>query len=286
MGHHYVPQEYLKGFTDPSAPIVLWQFDKKNKEFTKGPVAIKKIAQQRSYYDDDTESLLNAQVEIPGNRVLRQLRDDNYELTDSDRVALSIYIATMMKRVPHSRRRGERIAPTVLTNVTNELREQIRSAQADGLIDNVMAASHLTETDRVESQFALEPPPNIIKQIESPWPSEFMIGLIYSMTWRFVHATGSNYFVTTDNPAFFFQCWGLGSDKSEIVFPVSHRLAIFGSRTPLNGNDQTITRQQFVKEANRRIISDATRFVYCHRNENWIGTVAAKKKPYLSRIQW
>lgn len=71
MGKHYLPQEYLKGFADPSTPLSLWQFDKKSGDFTKEPAAIKKIAQQRNYYDDDTESLLNSQVEIPGNRVLR-----------------------------------------------------------------------------------------------------------------------------------------------------------------------------------------------------------------------
>lgn len=192
----------------------------------------------------------------------------------------------MMKRVPHSRKRGEEIAPTALTNVTNKLRDQIRTALANGLIDDATAASHLSETDRVESKLALKLPSNVVEQIESPWPAEFVIDLIYRMTWRFVHATGSNYFVTTDNPAFFFQCWGLRSDESELVFPVSNKLAIFGSWTPLKANDKSITKKQFVKEANRRIISDATRFVYCHRSDNWIGTVAGKQNPYLSRIQW
>jgi len=286
MGKHYVPQEYLKGFAAPSTPLALWQFDKKSGDFTKEPAAIKKIAQRRTFYDDDTESLLNSQVEIPGNRVLRQLRDGTFELSYSDRVALSIYIATMMKRVPHSRKRGEEIASTVLKNVTNELRDQIRTAQANGLIDDATAALNLSETDSVESKFELKPPSNVVEQIESPWPAEFVINLIYRMTWRFVHATGSNYFVTTDNPAFFFQCWGLGSDESEFVFPVSNKLAIFGSWTPHKANYKSIIKKQFVKEANRRIISDATRFVYCHRNENWIGTVAAKQNPFLSRIQW
>ena len=286
MGHHYVPQEYLRGFADPANPNFLWQFDKKTLRFTNEPASIKKIAQQRAFYDEQTESDLNRLVEMPGNAVLRALRSGELALSPSDKLALSVYIATTMIRVPHSRKRGEEIAPTVLSNVTDELREKIRTAANLGIIDDATAEEHLLETDRVQQRLAVQPPPNVVSQIETPWPREFMIDLICDMTWRYVRSTNSQQFITTDNPAFFFQCWGLGTENSEFVFPVSYDLAIFGSWTPLRSNDLVSESTRFVKEANRRLISDATRFVFSRKNPDWIRTVAAKPKPYLSRINW
>ena len=106
------------------------------------------------------------------------------------------------------------------------------------------------------------------------------------MNWRYVKATKDQYFLTTDNPAFFFEYYGLGTDNSELTFPVSSELAIYGIRAP-NSTTQIIkNRTQFVKEANRRLISEATRFVYYRSRAEWIASVAGKDKPYLSRIMW
>ncbi|HEY4233711.1 MAG TPA: DUF4238 domain-containing protein, partial [Lacipirellulaceae bacterium] len=63
MGYHYVPQEYLKGFADPSNPDRLWQFDKKVQIYSKAALPIDQIAQSRDFYDAKTEDELNRLVE-------------------------------------------------------------------------------------------------------------------------------------------------------------------------------------------------------------------------------
>jgi hypothetical protein len=65
MGYHYVPQEYLKGFADPSNPDRLWQFDKKVQIYSKAALPIDQIAQSRDFYDAKTEDELNRLVERP-----------------------------------------------------------------------------------------------------------------------------------------------------------------------------------------------------------------------------
>ncbi len=286
MGHHYVPQEYLRGFTHPSYPEALWQFDKGTQTFSTKPASIAKIAQHRSFYEDSTERKLNELIEIPGNRVLRKLRSGNLNLTNKDRVNLSVYIATMLKRVPYHRAKATGMAPQVLTEVTSELRDQIQAYADTGQISPNIAAKRLVETDTAEAKFTAEMPDNVSDLIRSPWPTETMIDLVYRMHWRFVYTVDSQHFVTTDNPAFFFTCYGLGTKHSELTFPVSSELAIFGSWKPVNKSNRIVHRKQFVKEANRRLINEATRFVYYRSKENWIATVAAKENPYLSRIQW
>lgn len=286
MGHHFVPREYLRGFTHTSCPQALWQFDKQAQTFSTKAASIAKIAQRRSFYDDDDERMLNELVEVPGNRVLRKLRSGHLDLSDEERGYLSVYIATMLKRVPHHRAKCMTMAPQSLAKVTSELRHQIRAYAGSGQISPETAAKRLAETDAAEAKYSAELPDNVRDQIRSPWPTEAIVDLVYGMHWRFVCAVGGQFFVTTDNPAFFFECYGFGTEHSELTFPVSDELAIFGSWTCVTKNNRIVRRTQFVKEANRRLINEATRFVYYRSKADWIATVAARKTPYLSRIRW
>jgi hypothetical protein len=286
VGNHYVPQKYLRGFTDPSCRDALWQFDKKTLLYSGQPLLIAKIAQQRSFYDADTERALHELVERPGNRVLDKLRSGDLSLEAEERAYLSVYIATMIRRIPHHRAKGEAIAPDVLRKVTSELREQIRAYARAGGLSAETAGKRLAETDAVEAKFELEMPDNVREQIRSPWPTVGMIDLVYGMSWHFVLADADQYFLVTDNPAFFFECYGLGTENSELTFPVSYSLAIFGSWRPVANGNRISRGTQLVKEANRRLISAAFRFIYSRSRVDWIRKVAMKGQPHLNRIRW
>jgi hypothetical protein len=286
MGYHYIPQKYLRGFTGPTCPDALWQFDKKMHRYSERPVPISKIAQRRSFYDSQTEKLLNDQVEVPGNRVLDKLRSGNLSLKDEERRHLSVYIATMLKRVPFHRAKARALAPSVLRNIASELREQIGEYVAAGQLSAETATKRLAEVDGAEAKYTVEMPDEVRDQVNSPWPTGEMIDLVYHMSWRFIIADGYQYFVVTDNPAFFFECYGLGTKDSELTFPISAALALFGCWTPVGQSITTRNGTQFVKEANRRLISAAFRFVYSREKTNWICKVASKAQPRLSRIRW
>ena len=45
-------------------------------------------------------------------------------------------------------------------------------------------------------------------------------------------------------------------------------------------------RPSLVKEANRRVVSGAERFLFYHERRDWIATLADKPHPFLSRIQY
>jgi len=286
MGCHYIPQKYLRGFTGPSRPDALWQFDKQMQRYSREPVSISKIAQRRSFYDVQTEQSLNDQVERPGNHVLDKLRSGNLSLGDEERGHLSAYIATMLRRVPYYRARAEVLAPGVLKNIASELREQIGEYACAGKLSGETAAKRLAEVDAAEEKYAAQMPDEVRDQINSPWPTGEMIDLVYRMSWRFIIADGYQFFVVTDNPAFFFECYGLGTKNSELTFPISSRLALFGSWTPVGRSNTVRSGTQFVKEANRRLISAAIRFVYSKEKTDWICKVASKAQARLSRIMW
>ena len=286
MRNHYVPREYLRGFSPPSSPRGIWQFDKKTRSFAAKPAAIARVAYQNDFYSDETERLLERLVERPGNRILRKLRLGDLELSKEDRADLSAYIATMMCRVPRYRDKGKELAAESLPRVASDLRNKIRDFEESGLLTGPDAERLIEETDAVEMKLSCQTPENVQEQICSPWPRPHWVSLVYSMHWRYVKATSGQYFVTTDNPVFHFRCYGFARERAELTFPVSTDLAIFGSWQPIRGNNVVERRTQFVKEANRRLISDATRFVYFRSKAQWITKVADKDSPYLSRIGW
>jgi hypothetical protein len=286
VGHHFVPQKYLQGFTNLSCPNRLWLFDKETLTFSERPVSIKKIAQKPSYYDDETERDLNQIVEVPGNRVLDKLRSGNIFLQKEERKALSRYIATMFKRVPSHRAEAEELVPSVLNKVFSETRDQILADAEINQLSAEITQHRISEVDNAETKYNLEIPDIIREQIEKPWPSEDIINCVYDMHWTFVCAEGDNYFLVTDNPAFFFKCYGIGTENSELTFPISRNLAIFASWTPRANGSKIISRPQLVKEANRRLISKTFRFIYSPRKDEWIHKVAEKRNPYLSKLKW
>jgi Protein of unknown function (DUF4238) len=289
MGKHFVPQELLRGFAHPVTPELIWQFDKQTGRFSAGQVPIKKVANRRDFYPPEIEDKLTKLVENPGNAVIRKIRAGRFDLSDPERLDLAIYIGTMITRVPRNRNRARDAAPGALSKVVSELRQLIQSAEGAGVIDGDLAQARVAEADAVAEEFAKELPKEIVAQMESPWPTERMVQCIYDMEWRFLQAHGSHMFVTSDNPAFFFECWGLRNENgmSELTFPISANLALFGSWSPIRRPQDSVCKdRQIAKEANSRILSAATRFVYSRSKADWIPRLAAKTPAELNRVEW
>jgi hypothetical protein len=94
------------------------------------------------------------------------------------------------------------------------------------------------------------------------------------------------YFVTCDTPAHFFEGLGVGRPDSEFTFPVSKDFALIGEHCRNWGMVFEKPQVQLAKEVNRRVLSNAERFVFSPKREAWIEKVAQKTDPYLSRIKW
>ncbi len=71
---------------------------------------IKKVAQERGFFEPETEKLLNTQVEIPGGDAIDKILASQ-PLTLEEQVDLAIHIGTMLRRTPATvsgRRRSAR----------------------------------------------------------------------------------------------------------------------------------------------------------------------------------
>ncbi len=285
MGYHYVPQRYLKNFAVSDQAEMIWQHDKKGNAPKLLPIVI--VAQSKGYYSEQTESLLAKEIEGPANLVNQKLIE-NKPIDLAERFQLTYYLGTMLKRIPFRRRKAMEMYPNVLDDTISRVRNQIKDLACSlPDIDPEIVGRRLVEVDATHQKLAVNPPPEIDKQVREPWPNEGMLDAIYQMTWRILISSGPQYFITSDNPAFFFSAYGLGTPNSELTFPLSTTHCLYGS---WQGAEQTLqfleAKQTFVKEANRRLASTTERFAFYHEPAYWLEGVLQKKNPYLSAIKW
>ena len=107
------------------------------------------------------------------------------------------------------------------------------------------------------------------------------------MVWRFLIADrGPTRFLTTDNPAFFFELYGLSRKESELSFPISSKVCLLCNwQAGKNAEGFVGVPEIYVKEMNRRNTSTAIRFIFYHKRADWLATLAHKRLD-LNRIQW
>lgn len=283
MGHHYVPQRYLKGFQTREGRGCIWMYDKTTG--TRKLLPIKQVAQAGGFYEDEVERSLNEEVEKPGNDVIDKVRRGE-PLDEMDRRHLSYYVGTMIRRVPQARISAERLVPQVLADVASGTREWFTEAARAGHIDEETLAARLAETDAVERKFQEQPPQEVSAVIETPWPFASMLIAIHNMCWRILRAEGPSFFLTSDNPAYFFEGYGLGNSESELTLPLCRDLLLHCSWQ--RGGETRIqpVKERLVKELNRRTGSGAARFVFYHEDADWVLTASNKSVQQLSRINW
>jgi hypothetical protein len=194
----------------------------------------------------------------------------------------------MLKRVPFRRRRAWEIYPRVLDDTVSEIRNQIielARSLPDMAGDTVN--QRLAEIEVARAKFRQAPPTEIIEQVREPWPSVPMLDAIYRMTWRVVISRGPTYFISSDNPAFFFGAYGLGTANAELSFPLSSTHALHGCwQTAGSDLSFLVAREQFVREINRRLASTTERLAFYHEPAPWLELILQKKGLYLSAIRW
>jgi hypothetical protein len=283
MGFHYNPRKLLEGFCHPDTPGIIWQYDKKTSKFSNP--AIGKAAQEHGYYSREVEDLLAKQIEHPAHAAIELLRAGQ-QIDARGRAHLALYIATMLKRGPKHRRDGLTLVPAVLDDTVRNFKAAIEAVGKAQSVGQALIDAKLAEADTVKEKLSRQPPPEVIEQLRIPWPQAEMVEAIFNMTWRLVTTGGPSYFLTSDNPAHFFESVGLSSPVAELVLPVSSTLAIHASYQP--GPDGIIVPgdREIVREFNRRVASGAVRFIFYRERADWLASVGLHHETNFKRINW
>lgn len=285
MGFHYVPQKYLSRFADPASPETIWLYDKQGG--APRAIGIPAVAQSRDFYSSNDEAKLADIVEGPADPVISKLLRHE-ALAGRERVQLSFYIATMFRRVPYRRRKVyETIVPAVIDRLFAEMRaDMVRAAEAQSL-DPLLLTYQAAQLAAQEERVRRKPPIQIQEAVRSPWPTAKMVVAVYELAWRILSTAGPPSYITTDNPAFYFEGFGIGTENAEITFPLSTTHCLHGSRQgPKAGLVFLDAWPEFVDEANRRLASAADRFAFYHANVEWLQPLLQQAEHKLNRIQW
>jgi hypothetical protein len=262
-------------------------YDKKTE--TSKLLPIKQVAQEAGFYDDEVENTLNQDVEKPGNNVIDKIRRGE-QIDDTDRLHLTYYIGTMIRRVPRARDRAYDMVPEVLAGSARRIKAMFEQEAQAGRIDTETLGAKLAEADEVENRFRDRPPSEVTKLIEEPWPFARWLMVIYSMRWRITKCEGPSYFLTSDNPVHLFEAYGLGNLESELAFPLCQDMLLHcswqrGTEAGVETGAITVP-SKIVKEFNRRTSSHAARFVFYHQGVPWVFRAGQNQDQQLNRINW
>jgi len=284
MGQHYTPQAYLRPFQAPEACGMIWTYPRDDEPRL---VPIKNVAQASGFYEPDQESDLHTYIEAPANPILDKLRRGEM-ISREERERVAIYVATMVSRVPRQRERGKALIPEAQGETLTQARKALRVRAALHGTPPEQLRKWLDNVSIVEKQWSVETPASVIEEVRSPWPHEIVIRLIYGMQWRVIVAEQPEMFITSDNPAFFFESIGMAKDQAEVSFPLSPTSCFHCCHQRIPGGGDLAFMPfsgELVREMNRRTASAATSIVMAHRKESW-PTKLLQRKPDLHGIDW
>lgn len=277
MGQHYVPQFYLRGFSEEN---IIWVYDKVGpRSFASQP---KTIANENKIYTDELETHLANTVETPANSVIQKVRNRE-TLTEGDRLALARYVVMLWKRVPEGRSRFAARLQEVAASVRQEIHEGLSAAARKMPDMAAIAEARKVEVDLVLDRYSQELPPDIWQSSLTKESSANVVESFLSMNWRFLWSDRLQ-FLTCDNPVFFFSHEGIGTPTSELTVPLSSSVVLWANRRPSPAAKFVTAAPVAVREVNRRMAHNATRFVYAQRSEKWILRFVCKGDYALNRL--
>lgn len=282
MGHHTIPREYLRGFASKTREEYVWLHARG--AASPRHVPITKALQSHSFYRSETEAALAADVEKPGNAVLKKLIRGEH-ISDKERAHFTYYLGVMHKRVPAVRRQIDALASVTLDEVIENVRTMLNAVAQEPDIDSGRLAERLTQLDELHARYRERIPKEVLEEMYDPWPGELVLRVIFSMNWHVLRTTGPQHFTTCDNPFFYFADRGIGNAHSEITFPLSTNTALYCSWRP-SGNKLVFkdVTQHVVKNVNRRLISNADTVVIYHEAAPWILKLIASSRISLQSL--
>ena len=274
MGDHYIPKYYLRGFSDVTRKDFIWAYRNGDSPFI---TSIRKIAQEDDFYSREIEEFLAYKVENPANMVIEKIRSQQ-NISQEDKLTLSKYMMVLWKRVPEAKTRLKEKAPEKFNEVFSRVRAELIELGKLHPDKSDIIEKRLRELDELSNNSVDALIYDTWLQTIPPEKTPQSIDALSQMTWRFMIAGDGYYFITSDNPLFFFRWMGIGKEKSEVSFPISKEIALWATWRIDIPEGYFPARSQFVKELNRRTASISTQFLYSPYPDEWIRVLANKSK--------
>jgi hypothetical protein len=280
MGHHYVPQYYLKGFAESSGKLI-WVYEKGvGRKFH---TQIKSIANITKFYSAEVEQYLANTIEGPANAILDKIRE-RHQISENDKKILAEYMAVMWKRVPKSKERFEEMTPRLANRLSKEFDRKLDLIATQEPTKAEFIKRRKAKIQEILDSFAEDPPKEIWLNNVPPERTPRIVAAIRAMRWTFLTFDEKPAFLTCDNPVFYFSSIGVGKPESEITFPISSNITLWATWRRDLPQDYIQTTIQALKEINRRTVSNASKYLFHCQDEDWIDGFIKKNRWQLHRL--
>lgn len=290
---HYIPQFYLKGFSDPllsKRKPILWVYEKAN------PIrrsTARNEAHERDFYVFEKDGNLHYEVEQflselegPTADLLGRIRDNSYSFSEDDKGILSLFIAFMFSRVPAGRELINKLATQIMRKVSIE-----RAKDPEAFEREFLETAKDTDTEITPEQvrqYILSGEYNLEQKSASftisqiPRMAMELAPILESKDWIILRSN-QELFVTSDNPVISLQPdgpqhavmgMGFGLPGVEIFFPLTaHACLKMVARSRISTD---YVKPAGVRQINRLVMTCAKRFLYAAERSTKIDALFQK----------
>jgi len=281
MKNHYVPQNYLRGFS-PAFGDQLWAYDRIEKSKFKSNVL--NLGQENNLYSDALEVKLSEEIDGPTNNVLDKIRNKK-ELSQEDKILFSLYLLSLRKRGPAGKTLIHAQMPDVSSKVGQNYHAQIDQIISQEPELTEMGLKLKKEVNEILAKLVKNQPDGLFHDVVAIDSLPQLVEQSVQMTWRFFYSLEPMIFLTCDNPVFFFEHLGVGNPDSELSFPITAEIGLWATNRQDLKPGYYQAKNSIIKEFNRRTAMNSTRFVFSGLDQPWIESFVFKGSWQLNRIQ-
>ena len=280
-----MPQHYLRHFAVKGDSNKIWMYDKEDERFKILP--IKNVAQASGFYFEEDESALSGRVEAPALQPLEKLRNGE-GVSQDERAKVATYLQSLLSRVPKKRRENQDLLSREFPNMVVRAEERLQPFIQDPSSPPEQVDELARALERWKRYDFEDIPPEFNKEvIQRQWMFPWVVKLLRMMTWRIIESDPQNFFLTSDNPVFYFEWLGFEHPAVEVSVPLSSSVSLHASYQGIPMETLFVqARPSRVKELNRRTVSGADRFIFFHQDAVWVDKIAKKPRLSLNRIVW
>jgi hypothetical protein len=295
--NHVLPKLYLKGFVIKKGEPFIWVYKRgqpynpsterynhrnkiknnpykdtiKNAGVVKDFYADRKVDGTRDYETFENKLEL---LEKPHDPIFKKLLARQM-ITAAEKRRFSSYIVLMYRRVQTGRKIiKELVSKKGLYEPTDELFQKLNWPNTP---ETRTYIKQYVEHKAQEKEYHVQQH----NRITAASPDSLIVEKLQKMTWTFYIASGSDFFVTGDNPVFIPDACGLAGDKkkSELSFPISTDVALVASWNRTLNEGFVEATPQIIKDINRRTVSKASKYIFFSKNAEWVVNLL-NKNPY------
>ncbi|HGM5002519.1 TPA: DUF4238 domain-containing protein [Serratia marcescens] len=234
---HFVPQSYLRRFTIKDERSLLWNFDKKVKDYLRSPSSVNRICcEDYYYYQIDEQGGVNhialedaiSEIEKIGNDCISEVINMSAMpyayLSIEKRANIAFYIALMQTRGPAFR--------DAINNIYGDM--AVRALEAT-FEDKILPEAPAVLRELIEEKGLLQVvKPSILTTVSLMHMIESARQISNSFLekqWTLLISHKGHEFITSDNPVTFYsksqRCGvGPGHPNATIIFPISPNLCM------------------------------------------------------------